>query len=608
MLGSAFPKALYKSMYFDFQNLYYLLVDTNSTTDLALQGPASGGICVLQNVDSFDKRHMFTPQSHPLPLVPSYAESAKKTESQKALRQLNLTSHQNRTSNVQTINAALAAATNTQDPVVSGSNIVQEYIHFERTYSSTLNQRDEKVSVVDARKVRWLLIYGTLQYLVSALRAPKEVRDTETADYPLCCLVAEHSSWPGSSQVSTPSISSPLATVNGIDEHLDSSQNDVKSIQPDCHREDYFSSRTTSIRNSVDVPAPLKISTSVVSYPPTRSFGSISLSRRSSRRNSVKLKPTPHCEILIHGYGNGLKEVVTSSTAQDPSRSASSAGSHRASTSILPEYAGQETSWIRPKSPPVPQPRTSSLSKVRRHARTRTPLLDANHLEKFYGSAVTVEETDMSRSDSTSSHNSQIWSESSTASSESSADGECQERHSTMIEDSGLLGGLVSVDNTPVPTPRTRSLVKARAPISTPVPSNTYMQAFCFDNDFPPSTNYDHIHPAFRPPNADTTIGMALSPPASPPLSPSVNLTSYFDASPVVPKITPSPSTTGSTESNLTYADLSISKALSRSKSRRENGILTTISSSSSSNDPEKRVSAERTRSRLSMLKRFYAF
>ncbi|KZM19770.1 uncharacterized protein EKO05_0004179 [Ascochyta rabiei] len=605
--GSAFPKALYKSMYFDFQSLYYLLVDTNSTTDLALQGPASGGICVLQNVDSFDKRHMFTPQSHPLPLFPSYAEPTKKMDSQKALRQLTLVSHQNKINKVQTISAALAAATNTQDPAVTSSNIVQEYIHFEQTYSSTLNQRDEKVSVLDARKVRWLLIYGTLQYLVSVLRAPKEVRDTETADYPLCCLVAEHSSWSDSSQVPTPSISYATSAVNRFDEYLNSSQPDFNSIQPDCHREDYFSSRTTSVRNSVEVPAPLKI-TAPVSYPPTRSFGSMSLSGRSSRRNSLKLKPTQHCEIIVYGYGNGLNKAVVSSTTQDLSRSASMSTSHRSSASILPEGAGPKTSWIRPKSPPIPQARTSSLSKVRRHARTRTPLLDANQLEKFYGSTFTVEESGMSRSDSTSSHNSQVWSEFSTVSSESSADGDCQERHSTTVEDSGLLGGLVSVDNTPVPTPRTRSLVKTRSPASIPLPSNAYMQAFCFDNDLPQSNNYDHIHPAFRPPTADTTIGMALSPPASPPLSPSVSLVSYFDASPVSPNNTPSPSMTHSTDSNLTYADLSVSKALLRSKSHRENGIFTTISSSPSSNKPEKRASTERIRTRMSMLKRFYAF
>lgn len=598
-------------MYFDFQNLYDYLVDTNSTTDFAQQGLASGGMCVLQNVDSFDKRHKFTPQPHPLPLLPVYTEPSKKMDSQLALRQLTLASQHNKVNNVQSVSAALATATNSPRVALHKSSIVREYAHFERTYSSTLNQRDEKVSVIDARKARWLLIYGTLQYLVSALRAPKEVRDTETADYPLCCLLPEQSSWPGSSQASTPSVTSavgPAVNVpHAIDEYLNSAQSDFTSIQPDCHREDYFSSRTSSQRGSVEVPAPLKISMPP-SNPPSRTFGSISLSGRSSRRNSVKLNRNSHCEIIVHGYGNGLNETTTESPTQGLSRSASANHSRRSSVSILPEGAGPETSWIRPQSPPIPQERTSSLNKGR-HTRQRTPLLDAALLERFYGYAISSDHIDMSRSDSTSSYGSEAWSETSAVSSKSSLNGENQERHSLTVEDSGLLGGLVSVESTPVPTPRTRSLSKKKSPVtqSSP-PVISHMQAFRFDDESPQTPNYDHIHPAFRPPNADTTIGMALSPSVSPPLSPSTNLwASYFDDAPEVPKHTPSPPTTRVVTSDLTYADLPVSKVLKRSTSHREqHGLFTTITSPSK--DVEKRASAERTKNRLSILKRFYAF
>lgn len=609
--GSAFPKALYKSMFFDFQNLYDYLVDTNSTTDFTLQGPASGGICVLQNVDSFDKRHKFPSQPHPLPLLPSYAEPAKKMESQKSLRQLTLSAHHNKANNVQTISAALAVATNSPRAAINNSSIVKEYAHFERAYSSTLNQRDEKVSVVDARKARWLLIYGTLQYLVSALRAPKEVRDTETADYPLCCLLPEQSSWPGSSQVSTASATSVVGSAVNvpqvIDEYLSNAQAEFTSIQPDCHREDYFSSRTSSLRGSVEVPAPLRIPTPAANSP-SRTFGSISLPGRSSRRNSLKLRPTSHCEIIVQNYGNGLNETSTDSPDQGLSRSASANHSRRSSVSILPEGAGPETSWIRPQSPPIPQERTSSLNKPR-HARQRTPLLDAALLERFYGYAITSDHTDMSRSDSTSSHGSQVWSEASAVSSKSSVDGEHQERHSFTVEDSGLLGGLVSVETTPVPTPRTRSLSKPKTPAPPPsAPLVSHMQAFRFDDEAAQTPNYDDVHPAFRPPNADTTIGMALSTSASPPLSPSTNLwASYFDDTPEVPQNTPSHPATRTITSDLTYADLPISKILRRSTSLREqHGLFTTISSTGK--DAEKRASAERTKNRLSILKRFYAF
>jgi hypothetical protein len=68
--GTTFSKALFRSLYFDFKSLYDYLVDSESTADLASQKLASGGICVLQNVDSFDKRHRFPPLPHPLPLIP----------------------------------------------------------------------------------------------------------------------------------------------------------------------------------------------------------------------------------------------------------------------------------------------------------------------------------------------------------------------------------------------------------------------------------------------------------------------------------------------------------------------------------------------------------
>lgn len=628
--GSTFSKALYKSMYYDFLNLYNYLVDTNSTTDFALQGLASGGICVLQNVDSFDKRHKFTPQPHPLPLLPNYAELSRKADSQKALRQLTLSSQHNKANNASTISAALVAATNTRDASVVGSNIVREYAHFERTYSSTLNQKDEKVTVVDARKARWLLIYGTLQYLVSALRAPKEVRDAETAEYPLCCLLPEQSSWPGSSQVSTPALASPaISALNVIDEYLNSSDADFTSIQPDCHREDYFSTRTASQRGSVDVPAPLKVTAPAASSP-TRSFGSLSLSGRNSQRNSLMLKPASHCEILVHGYGNGLNEATIESPVPESTRSAFSGDSHRSSVSILPEGAHPETSWIRPQSPPIPRERTSSLNKTQRHTRQRTPLLDAAELARYYTFDLASDPTDsdMSRSDSTSSHHSQAWSESSIYSSSSSTYDDClPDRHSTCVEDSGLLGGFVSVDS-------------RHSPVGTAIPlaptTISHMQAFRFTDDSvdqvidesepsdptPPATDYTHIHPAFRPPHVfDTAIGVALSPTNSPLPSPSSLKRSSFIESPTA-KTTTSTSTTttvtttpiiparpssSSLTKGLSYVDIPVTKLPRRSSSfRAPQGLFTTVSSSAK--EAEKRASAERTKNRLSVLKRFYAF
>ncbi|KAF2271185.1 hypothetical protein CC78DRAFT_450667, partial [Lojkania enalia] len=192
--GSAFPKVLYKSMYFDFKNLHDYLVDLESSADLSSQRPASGGICVLQNVQAFDSRHNFIPLPHPLSLIPQCDSSNRKAQSQKAFMSMKFSSKQARTDRYITTRDTLIAATNTTNASVTRSPIVQAYMRFERQCALN-NQREEKVPVADARKIRWLLIYGIFQYLIAALRAPKEVRDPEGPEYPLCCLVTEQPPW-----------------------------------------------------------------------------------------------------------------------------------------------------------------------------------------------------------------------------------------------------------------------------------------------------------------------------------------------------------------------------------------------------------------------------
>ena len=630
--GSPFPKALYKSMYFDFQNLYDYLADTESTADFALQGPASGGICVLQNVDSFDKRHKFTPQPHPLPLIPNYTEVSKNAGSQKALRQLALAPQHTKTNTAKTVSAALVAATNSHDAAVVNSSIVREYAQFEHAYSSTLNQRDEKVSVVDARKARWFLIYGTLQYLASALRAPKEVRDVDTADYPLCCLLPDQSSWSGTSTTaSTPSVVSPASSAvtainvpQAIDEFLNSSDSDFTSIRPDCQREDYFSTRTASQRGSVDVPAPLKVSTSL----PSRTFSSFSLSGRNSRRNSSIVKPQAHCEILVQGYGNGLNEATTTSPIQDASSSTPITQSNRSSMSILPEGAGPETSWIRPSSPPVPQERSSSLNKT--SPRPRTPTLDAAELARYYSFALANNsDIDMSRSDSTSSHHSQAWSEVSNYSSSSSTYEEHTDRHSKTVEDSGLLGGLVPVTNDPTPT-RNGSPTKPAVPTAI-----AHMQAFRFSEDdedtvsaflVPQEPNYEHIHPALRPPHAD--IGLAVSSPTSlkpsPIISVSTRSLSYHEDAAPAPSVpgplrkktsllsVARPGTTTSPTIGLSYNDVATTPACQEGSPRRGASLRRPLDTPpamcAAMKEADKRAKVEKNKNRMSVLRRFYAF
>ncbi|KAH9868584.1 hypothetical protein J1614_007656 [Plenodomus biglobosus] len=504
--GVSFPKALYKSMFYDFQNLYDYLVDKESTNDISMQKPASGGLCILQTVSNFDNRHGFKAQPHPLPLLPAERSSSRKAESQKALRQFTLAAQHNKTHQIHSASAALAVATNDLTEAAASAKIVQAYMHFERVYAASSSQKQEKISAVDARKVRWLLIYGTLQYLTSALRAPREVRDHESPEYPLCC-VAEKSSWHTDIKPSTPMIT-PLTTPFVITDELPTNdQRNAFTIEPDCNRDDYFSSQASTV-------APSRQSS-------FRSFDPRSLSMRGSRRDSVILKSNLPCANIVHELGNDLDP--SAAHAVDDHRPVSSVYSQRSSMSMLPDGAGPETSWLRPKTPSARHSKMPSLTGSIDMARPRTPLLESAQLEHTaLSGALRVVSDAPSRADSTGSTTSSIWSEqASLASSKSSAD---EEPGSPVkvnnTENSGPLGGFVPVAHTPAEGSRTKFMTvatKANIPQS-------------------------HIHPLLRQPScpsgfefnfetrqpeiASSTveqcsigseIGMALSAPSSPP-------------------------------------------------------------------------------------------
>lgn len=325
--GVTFSKALFQSLYFDFKTLYDYLVDSDSTADLASQKLASGGICVLQNVDSFDKRHRFSSLPHPLPLIPKEVSSlkTKRTLSQKTLKSMTIGTRQCKDERNLSARAALIMATNGQ----SEARIIQAYMRFERQCITICTE--EKTCIADARKVRWLLIYGTLQYLVSALRAPSEVRDTEGPKYHLNCLVRE----PAQLQTATTSVPAPVTNtaISPIDKYIaelsgtsgDTYNGKPMAIEPDCQNYDYFSHTNTdhgSRRASVDVPAPLKVS-QLSRASSVRSRRRLSLSALGSGRNNISLKQQSHCDIIIPGYGNGLNDAHVDAISGAPPRALS---------------------------------------------------------------------------------------------------------------------------------------------------------------------------------------------------------------------------------------------------------------------------------------------
>src|SRR5438045_5725002 len=65
-----FPKSNLLAMYQEFRNLYEFLADNNSAPTTATNTPVKGGLCVLQNITQFDRRHRYVPLPHPYPLLP----------------------------------------------------------------------------------------------------------------------------------------------------------------------------------------------------------------------------------------------------------------------------------------------------------------------------------------------------------------------------------------------------------------------------------------------------------------------------------------------------------------------------------------------------------
>jgi hypothetical protein len=187
--NGALPKYILRAMYFDFRNLYDYLVDP-SPPHASFYPRQSGGIRALQAVQAFDRRFKYAPLPQCVPLVP---ETCRPSPPPRKPRPFNI--GRNRAAKLDrrmAILGNLTAATNWIDFRMMGSSLVREYVHFERDW--TLDQ-DERLSSADARKVRWLLIYGILQTLISVTRAPVEVRDTEGVSYPLCCQTAGTPPW-----------------------------------------------------------------------------------------------------------------------------------------------------------------------------------------------------------------------------------------------------------------------------------------------------------------------------------------------------------------------------------------------------------------------------
>lgn len=320
-------KKLWHGMHRDFQCLYLYLADAKSLVDHASNLGAQGGICVTQTLNAFDERHDFEPLVYTLPLLPEVKarpeppgpEKRRNLGSMRIARAGTIGSHK------PTPGQALANATNSDDPNITGNRLVQEYRRFENT------KMEEKTTITEARKVRWLLVYQALQMLNSIAQAPAEVRNATGLSYPLCILdpacptwMAEELTW----QMQDELAAHDAGAFETVHESL---EDDRISIHPDCEAScaaDYFS--MTSFRRtdsgtslSSEISTPLRASSTLSRTASIRSSVSTlhrsvvgSLVRRNSQRRTNSSVPSARsptggtfCETLHELHGSEVEEA-----------------------------------------------------------------------------------------------------------------------------------------------------------------------------------------------------------------------------------------------------------------------------------------------------------
>jgi len=327
-------KQIWYTIFEDFRSLYEYLADSQSSDDRSSIRGVNGGVCVIQNLHAFDKRHGYFPLPHPLPLLPEvHAQAGIAGEVQKGLRSFRLGRAESQPLQTSiSAKEALARASNTSNPGVLSNRLVQEYIRFEKA------KLEERVSVSEARKVRWILVYSVLQMLISITRAPTEVQDTETPSYPLCVLTAGSPQWMEyATMTPTGEIQQQTAELEGrlsaeMDNVRRTMETDRISIHPDCeadNAEDYFTMNNSTLSRSASdvsigmIPSPLRTN-SYLSRTASLRSGMNSLQRSVvgsfSRRNSTRrlslaaapapepIKESPFREIVVASYGNGLED------------------------------------------------------------------------------------------------------------------------------------------------------------------------------------------------------------------------------------------------------------------------------------------------------------
>jgi hypothetical protein len=306
--SASFPKNIYGQMCQEFQKLYNYLVDSHFTSSDLIPISHQGGICVQQTLDAFNQRHKYPPLLHPLPLLPEVED---KTFQKPSLnKRLNFVAKADKMKPDPCLVAfsSLSKATNRIDQSLLECTLVRAYRGFEKdcSFSPSKADKSDKLSQTDARKVRWILIYATLQTLLSATKPPEEVRNTQNVPYNICVLTAGCPPWKDER---------PLQTL--LRTQTDQTKEDFKVSL--AKAEAGLEASPTEIKPDIDYRAIVHKTqhnrdisdSSLGSTAPTKSTVKKALSTLGNMPELRHPRPqrASYHEILVHGYGNGTNTV-----------------------------------------------------------------------------------------------------------------------------------------------------------------------------------------------------------------------------------------------------------------------------------------------------------
>ncbi|KAI0025015.1 hypothetical protein F4780DRAFT_490059 [Xylariomycetidae sp. FL0641] len=320
-----FEVEVFRTMRDDFEALYQFLVDDSFDTSQSSPFLAQGGICVLQSVQAFDSQHNFDPLFHPLPLLPDVQPTS--ISSSRRLSWLNKQFKANQ-SHRENVHAALSRARNRRKTELLSNHLVRAYCKFEEDSAMSPMKADklENLGPMDGRKVRWILIYSIYQTLRHATQPPVEVKDSAGAPYNLCISTTHLPPWREeismqglvrrqSGQISrTPSVAgwlaeSPTSPSVPSFEITPDVNFLVPSRQPTPDFVSHLVPRKKLRKAALSYPRPRN--------PANRRSMAIFTKPQLERITPPPRKPSYH-EIVIHGYGNGTKDVVHLSKDQEP--------------------------------------------------------------------------------------------------------------------------------------------------------------------------------------------------------------------------------------------------------------------------------------------------